>query len=196
MEDTHGGRWLTWPNLITSLRIIGSPGLVILAWIDRPFSLGLLAIILVLTEWLDGFVARRLSEESKTGARLDSIADALFYLSLLVAVAVLNPTLIGREGNWIAAAIGSYLINWLASCVKFRRLPSYHTWAAKGVWFVVGAGILSLLVGWSAWPFRIAMICVVLTNLEATAITLILAKCQVNVSSVWHVLGNDKGSGR
>lgn len=193
MDDTDGGRWLTWPNLITGLRIIGSPGLVILAWIGRPYSVGFLAAILVLTEWLDGFVARGLSEESKTGARLDSVADALFYSSLLAAVAVMNPVLIGREANWIVAAIGSYLINWLASCVKFRRLPSYHTWAAKGVWFVVGAGIVCLLAGWNAWPFRIAMICVVLTNLEATAITFILATCQVNVSSVWHVLGNSKG---
>ena len=194
MDDTHGNRWLTWPNAITGLRIIGSPGLVILAWSGRPFAVGFLAVMLVLTEWLDGFVARGLSAESATGARLDSIADALFYSSLLAAITVLNPTLIGREAIWIAAAAGSYLINWLASYFKFRRLPSYHTWAAKGVWFVVGAGILGLLAGWSPWPFRIAMICVVLTNLEATAITLVLAECQVNISSVWHALRDSRGS--
>ena len=100
--------------------------------------------------------------------------------------------LIWHEAIWIAAATGSYLFSWLASWIKFRRLPSYHTWTAKGVWFVVGTGILCLLAGWSAWPFRIAMICVVLTNLEAISITLILAKCKVNVPSVWHVLRTAK----
>jgi CDP-diacylglycerol--glycerol-3-phosphate 3-phosphatidyltransferase len=167
-----------------------------LALIGQPLWLGIWAIILVFTEWLDGFLARGLNGESVTGARLDTIADALFYSSLLAAVFVLNPTLIRDEAIWIAAAAGSYLCSWLASWIKFRRLPSYHTWAAKGAWLVVGAGILCLLVGWSVWPFRVAMNCVVLTNLEAIVITLILSKCRVNVPSAWHVLRTRKRSQR
>lgn len=187
-DATDGERWLTLPNLITCLRIVGSPGLVILAIVGQPFWLAVLAVTLVLTEWLDGFLARYLQAESATGARLDTVADGLFYTSLLVALALLNPALIAREVYWMVAAAISYLGSWLASWIKFRRLPSYHTWAAKAAWFVVGAGILCLLAGWSAWPFRIAMICVVLTNLEATAITLVLPRCEVNVPSVWHAL--------
>jgi CDP-diacylglycerol--glycerol-3-phosphate 3-phosphatidyltransferase len=190
-DDRDYKRWLNWPNLITGLRIIGSPGLVILALVEQPWWLGLLVIILVFTEWLDGFLARGFYGESVTGARLDTIADAIFYSSLLVAVVILNPTLVRDEAIWIFAAIGSYFCSWLASWIKFRRLPSYHTWAAKGVWFVMGAGILGLLAGWSPWPFRIAMICVVLTNLEAIAISLVLSKCRVNVPSVWHVFHTD-----
>ena len=154
---------------------------------EQLWWLGFLAIILIFTEWLDGFLARGWFGESATGARLDTIADALFYSSLLVAVAILNPTIVRDEASWIAGAAGSYLCSWLASWVKFRCLPSYHTWAAKAVWLVVGAGILCLLVRWSAWPFRIAMICVVLTNLEAIAITFVLSKCRVNVPSAWHL---------
>jgi CDP-diacylglycerol--glycerol-3-phosphate 3-phosphatidyltransferase len=186
INATHGKRWLTWPNFITALRILGSPGLVVLALAEQLWWLGFLAIILIFTEWLDGFLARRSYGESVTGARLDTIADALFYSSLLVAVVILNPTLVRDEASWIAAAAGSYLCSWLASWIKFRRLPSYHTWAAKAVWFVVGAGIVCLLARWSAWPFRIAMICVVLTNVEAIAITSVLFTCRVDVPSVWH----------
>jgi CDP-diacylglycerol--glycerol-3-phosphate 3-phosphatidyltransferase len=189
-------RRLTWPNVITGLRIIGSPGLIILALAEQLWWLGILVIILVFTEWLDGFLARGWHGESITGARLDTVADAVFYSSLLVAIVILNATLVRNEASWIAAATGSYLCSWLASWIKFRRLPSYHTWAAKAVWFVVGAGIVCLLAGWSAWPFRIAMICVVLANLEAVAISLVLSSCQVNVPSLWHVLRTPKGSQR
>lgn len=190
--DRDRQQWLTWPNLITGLRIIGSPGLVILALAGQPLWLGFLAIALVLTEWLDGYVARGWNTESATGARLDTVADAIFYSSLLAAVVILNPMVIRNEANWMVAAISSYLLSWLASWIKFRQLPSYHTWAAKGAWVVVGAGVVCLLTGWSVWPFRIAMICVVLTNLEAISITLILSKCQVNVASIWHVLSIPK----
>jgi CDP-diacylglycerol--glycerol-3-phosphate 3-phosphatidyltransferase len=187
-NGTGGRQWASWPNLITALRIVGSPGLVVLAMARQPIWMGFLVILLVLTEWLDGFLARRLHEDSAFGARLDTIADALFYSSLLVAIHILNPALVGREATWILAAIGSYLYSWLASLTRFRRLPSYHTWAAKGVWIVVGIGILCLFTGWSEWPFRLATVCVVLANLEATLITFVLSECTVNVPSIWHAL--------
>jgi phosphatidylglycerophosphate synthase len=132
-------------------------------------------------------LARKLHQESAAGARLDTVADAVFYSSLLLAVAALNPQMVFDELPWILVAIGSFLLSWLASWLKFRRLPSYHTWAAKGVWVVVGAGIVCLLAGWAAWPFRLAMVCVGITNLEATAISLTLNQCQTDVRSILHV---------
>jgi phosphatidylglycerophosphate synthase len=86
-----GRSWLTWPNVVTCIRIVGSPGLVVLAMFGQLAGLGALAVALVFTEWLDGFLARALHQESATGARLDTVADAVFYSSLLVAVAALNP---------------------------------------------------------------------------------------------------------
>jgi hypothetical protein len=51
-KDPH---WLTWPNVVTSIRIVGSPGLVALAMAGQTIWLGLFAVVLVFTEWLDGF---------------------------------------------------------------------------------------------------------------------------------------------
>ncbi len=184
--ESQSNRWWTLPNLITSIRILGSPALIILAVADQPIGLAALAVVLVFTEWLDGFLARRLRVTSAIGARLDTIADAIFYSALLASVVILRPDLVGREKIWILAAVASYLCSWLASWVKFRCLPSYHTWAAKGVWIVVGAGIVCLLCDISPWPFRLAMICVVATNLEATCITAVLPECKVDVPSLWH----------
>jgi CDP-diacylglycerol--glycerol-3-phosphate 3-phosphatidyltransferase len=166
---------------------------VILAMNGQPFWVGVLVMMLVMTEWLDGFLARSLQAESVLGARLDTVADVTFCFSLLVAITLFYPTLIRHEATWIAVAAGSYLLSWLASWIKFRRLPSYHTWAAKGVWLVMSAGILCLLMEWTPWPFRIAMTCVVLANLEAILITVVLNQCQVNVASIWHVWGDSRG---
>ncbi len=187
-----GRSWLTWPNVVTCIRIVGSPGLVVLAMFGQLAGLGALAVALVFTEWLDGFLARALHQESATGARLDTVADAVFYSSLLVAVAALNPQLVLTEIGWIIVAIGSYLLSWLASWVKFHRLPSYHTWAAKGVWVPVGIGIVCLALEWTAWPFRIAMTCVGLANLEAVAITVVLKQCRVDVRSIMHAQLKDR----
>ncbi|MCA9135295.1 MAG: CDP-alcohol phosphatidyltransferase family protein, partial [Planctomycetales bacterium] len=131
-ESFETNRWLTIPNAITSLRILGSPMLVVLATADQIYGLVALTVCLVFTEWLDGYLARRSHVTSAVGARLDTVADAIFYWSLLIALVVLRPAAIGNESIWIAAAISCYAISWLASLAKFRCLPSYHTWAAKG----------------------------------------------------------------
>ncbi len=186
--DASRSRSQWFPNLLSGFRIVASPGLVILAYFEQTLWMACLAFLLIVTEWLDGFLARRLHVESATGARLDTIGDAAFYASLMGAVTVLSPALILAEAPWIVVAIGSYLVSWLASWMKFQRLPSYHTWAAKGAWLVVGAGIVCLLAELNAWPFRAAMIFVVLVNLEAVLITLVLAQCRVNVPSLWTAL--------
>ena len=186
MDESNQSKRFTLPNVITTIRILGSPGLIILALAGQAYWLGGLTLFLVFTEWLDGYLARRLRAVSAVGARLDSIADAIFYSSLLAAIVILRPVLIGHETIWIAATVASYLFSWLASWIKFQCLPSYHTWAAKGVWVVVGAGTICLLADGSSWPFRAAMTCVALTNMEAICITFILPECKVDVPSFGH----------
>ena len=179
--------WQHLPNLLTAIRIGGSPLLIVLAWQHQALALTITIVALLLSEWLDGYLARAWSVESAWGARLDTVADAVFYTSLLIALALLQPVAVGREYIWIAVAIGSYLLSCLLSLIKFRRIPSYHTWAAKCGWLVLAVGIACLLTGQSPWPLRLAMLWVTLTNLEAIAITWLLAESRVNVSTVWHL---------
>ena len=77
----------TWPNILSLLRIILVPVLVIAFYI--PFDKGhLLAVIIFLlaaiTDWLDGYLARRLNQSSKLGAFLDPVADKLIVIVALV----------------------------------------------------------------------------------------------------------------
>ena len=48
-------------------------------------------------------------------------------------------------------------------------------------------GILSLFLGWSIWPLRIALIGVILTNLEAIAITFLASEPLSDIEHVGQV---------
>ncbi len=160
--------------------------MITLALADQPVWLAISIACLVFTEWLDGFLARRFHLESAVGARLDTFADVVFYACLLVAVIALRPGLILEQELWILVAVGSYIVSWLFSIIKFGRFPSYHTWAAKGSWVMVGVGTICSLAELGNWPFQLAMISVLLTNLEASCITLALRESQVDVPTLWH----------
>ena len=78
------------PNWMTIMRIAITPLIAVLIWIDEPpygYQLALaLYTIASVTDYIDGYMARRLKVESPLGEMLDPIADKLlvarFYLHL------------------------------------------------------------------------------------------------------------------
>ncbi|NLT26507.1 MAG: CDP-alcohol phosphatidyltransferase family protein [Microbacteriaceae bacterium] len=84
--------WLTWPNAITVARflLIGPVcWLLITAAPGNPWPLVLLAVW-ASTDWVDGVLARRLDQRTRTGEILDPIADRLGTVAILVSLAVVG----------------------------------------------------------------------------------------------------------
>ena len=100
--------WLNWPNRITIGRIIlVGPLVICLLNLDaavphvRRLTLALL-VIMALSDALDGYLARRLSEESALGRFLDPVADKLLISCAVIILAIES---IGVPGftlpNWV-----------------------------------------------------------------------------------------------
>jgi CDP-diacylglycerol--glycerol-3-phosphate 3-phosphatidyltransferase len=75
------------PNILTLLRILLIPVFIVIYFLPYHWT-PLLAVILfvaaALTDWLDGYLARRLNQVSPFGAFLDPVADKLMVASALV----------------------------------------------------------------------------------------------------------------
>lgn len=174
------------PNLLSAARLVGSPLLLPLAWFEQRGAFLGLFVLLMLTDWLDGKLAVAWRQRTAFGARLDSVADALMYGGLLVGGWLLVPQFVAQHVAWIGAALASFGLTSLVGLARFGRLPSYHTLGAKAAWFLTSTGALIVLAGGPTWPFRVAMVVVTATNLEATAISLILPRWQADVLSIYH----------
>jgi cardiolipin synthase len=78
------------PNILTLIRILLTPVLVILLLRDM-FHLALLVFFVAgLSDGLDGLIARLFNQRTKLGAYLDPAADKLLLTSAFVSLAVLN----------------------------------------------------------------------------------------------------------
>jgi len=186
--DVASTRIVTIPNLLCFVRLIGSFALVGLALWERPNLFIGLFVFLAMTDWVDGKLAILLNQRSIYGARLDSAADAALYAALLIGGLWLRWDVLRQEFVWVGAAVGSYAISTSVGLWKFRRVPSYHTRAAKTCWLLILVGAVAVLGGWAVWPFRVAMAAVTITNVETTLMSLYLDEWKADVTSLWHVL--------
>ena len=68
-------RILTIPNILTLARLVAVP-VFLWASFEGRFTLAfVLFVVAVLTDWFDGFIARRFNQRSRLGALLDPAAD-------------------------------------------------------------------------------------------------------------------------
>ncbi|MDE1463470.1 CDP-diacylglycerol--glycerol-3-phosphate 3-phosphatidyltransferase [Spartinivicinus poritis] len=75
------------PNILTSLRIILIPIIVVVYYVPMPWSYHVSAIIFAVaavTDWFDGYLARKLNQTTPFGAFLDPVADKLMVVAALV----------------------------------------------------------------------------------------------------------------
>ena len=80
---------MTLPNIMTFIRILLIPFLVFVYYLPFSFSHSLAAIIFIvacITDWLDGYLARRLQQSSPLGAFLDPVADKLIVAAAVILI--------------------------------------------------------------------------------------------------------------
>jgi CDP-diacylglycerol--glycerol-3-phosphate 3-phosphatidyltransferase len=146
-----------------------------------------------LTDMLDGPVARKTHTVSRNGAMLDSVADAVFLITALIA---LLPVLVERFPAWTlwpiltAAALrcGSYGVG----AYKYRRFVAYHTQLNK----LAGAALYGLPYLMPLWK-DMGMIWVVLCVLvcvsagEELLIQMLSKHLNLDVQSVFDLKRRD-----
>ena len=84
------------------------------------------------TDVLDGWLARKTGTSSEFGAKLDSIADLLFYGILLARLLpVLWHTLPSAVWYVAAAALLARALAYTTAAAKYHRFAALHTWLNK-----------------------------------------------------------------
>jgi CDP-diacylglycerol--glycerol-3-phosphate 3-phosphatidyltransferase len=142
------------PNALTLLRIALIPVLFIMFWL--PFSwikpaCSMIFTLAAITDWFDGFLARKLDQNSAFGEFLDPVADKLMVVTALILILADHPTIwmiipvaiiIGRE------IVISALREWMAEVGK--RAAVKVSWLGK-----VKTGFQMFAIGFLLWEHDI-----------------------------------------
>jgi len=163
------------PTLLTWARIVSIPLIVGIFYLDgheptKNLVATVLFIVVALTDWADGYLARKLNQTSSFGAFLDPVADKfLVCASLLILVqlgrleALVALVIIGRE-----IAI-SALREWMAQIGASRSVAVHMLGKVKTVVqmvaipFLLYHGVLFGVIDTHAWGTVLIYAAAVLT---------------------------------
>lgn len=149
------------PNIITVVRIVGT---LLFIWTPLPsVSFFVIYSICGFSDVLDGWIARRMKTASEFGARLDSIADMLFYFVMLLKMMPLLLEVM-PGGFWVAvnSVVVVRIISYIVAAIKYKKFASLHTYLNKitglsifvmpyitqftwFVYYVIGACVIAVL---------------------------------------------------
>jgi phosphatidylglycerophosphate synthase len=179
---------LNLPNAISALRILMVPLLALLAFRGSGPAFTILLAASLLMDGLDGYLARRLNQQTRLGAQLDSWGDFLTVLVYPGAALWLQPVLLKQNSLWVTLAAFAYLSPIAFGFLKYRRLTSYHTRLMSLCAYFMGAAAVVFFAGWSDLPLRAACIVLALAGAEEICITATLPVWQANVRDLKHAL--------
>lgn len=139
---------LTIPTILTLLRIVMIPVLVVVFYLPVEWANTAALLIFIaaaLTDWLDGWVARRYGMMSAFGAFLDPVADKLMVTVALILIVQRNPDLLLAISS--AVIIGreitvSALREWMAALGEGARVRVAWTGKIKTILQMVAIGFL------------------------------------------------------
>ena len=161
MNDVQvSDRIITIPNLVSFVRLVG---VVVFWWVLLvPENIGAAAVLIFAigwTDWIDGYLARRLNQVSRLGTALDPVADRLMIASAVVGGMIVDVIplwigwlLIAREV--VMGLVTLVLVGRRAGMLEVRylgKLATFILYGAIPAFYLAAAGFLETLMTVLAW---------------------------------------------
>jgi phosphatidylglycerophosphate synthase len=182
-------------NILTFYRLLITPVLILLIFTKQEKVFAWMLPVSFFTDLVDGFLARKFGVASVLGAKLDSIADDLTILSAITAALVFKFPFIKENILVFGILFGLYLVQTVYALIKYHKISSFHTYAAKAAAVFQGTFLilLFLLDNPPYFLFYIAALFTFIDLIEEIILVYMLPGWKANVKGVYWVRKNKTG---
>ena len=177
------------PNFLSAYRIAVVPAILFAILNGHRMAFAWLILVSLVTDILDGMLARRWHQETRLGTWLDSVADLLTYFLALLGMIVLEGPFIRAHGIEIGLLVGFYLASEIVSIARFHRPIAMHLYSSKltgvaqGVFFAV-----YFLYAYVPAVFYAMIALGILNNVEEIIVLCLLDEVRLNARGLYWVL--------
>jgi len=146
-------------------------------------------IVNLITDALDGIIARTFRMQTELGARLDAFADIGLYISAITGIFVFKAADFAAHFLSLYIYIGAFACSVFISLLKFGRFPSLHLYSSKIGGYLQGIFFFVLFVfGFDMWFYYFVIIWAILAFCEQICVQCVLREPMSNAKGLFWVL--------
>jgi phosphatidylglycerophosphate synthase len=181
---------LSAPQLLVAFRAACAPGLFVLACYRFPgFVLAAVVIAALVSDVLDGVVARRMGIATATLRYADTIVDTIFFIAAAVSLRVAVPD--AYDGLWfpLVSLIVVHVSRATVELTKYGRIAAYHMWSSKVLGLLLVASLVTAFLTGRPTPLLGAGLWLGVANeLEGFLASLVLREWRCDVPTLVHAI--------
>lgn len=180
---------LTIPNIITIYRLAIDPVILWFIIADKEILFSVFLIINLLSDALDGFLARKLKQETEIGAKLDGFADNFTYVLAFIGIFVFKMDDIRPHLISFTVMITMLVSTVIVSLIKFRKFPSYHLYTTKAGGYIEGGFFICLFtIGFITPYYYIVVAWAIMGAIECIIINLMIPEMRSDIKGLYWVI--------
>ncbi len=177
------------PFLLILFRLFVAPVMLVVAYFQITGAGIILASLLIagiLSDVFDGIIARRLNISTDSLRKWDSHVDTVFLISTIISAWLMFPVVVMNKQWYILSIVAFELLAYLICFLRFRKLPSNHSYSSKlfAVFITVCLATLFISNDWGVM-FYIMYLFGVLAYLDNFLILLLLKEYKVDTKGFW-----------
>ncbi len=182
----NGENVLTVPNMISLYRLLMFPVILVLALSGNERWFVILLCINLVSDILDGQIARRFGLVTRLGGALDNLADMGTYVLALYGVFSFRWAEIRPHAWLLYLFLAVFVLSYVVAFVRFGKIPGLHLYGAVAAGYLQGAFFFVLFVwGFELWFYVLAIGWGVVAYIEKIAVLLIIDNIRPGIKGLY-----------
>lgn len=177
------------PNFISLYRLLVFPVILIMALTGREQWFVVLLCISLVSDVLDGNIARIFKLQTNFGAALDNLADICTYAMAILGLVIFKWSQI-QPHSWILFLfLGVFALSYVVSFARFRKIPGLHLYSAVSAGYAQSIFFFILFVfGFYPWMLYVVASWGILAYTEKIIILFKLDDIRIGVKGLYWLL--------
>lgn len=189
-----GENVLNVPNLISLYRLLVFPLILYTALTGQEKLFVILLCLSLVSDVLDGNIARYFKLQTHFGAALDNLADICTYAMALLGLFVFKWTEIQPHALILYIFLSVFVVSYFISFFRFGKIPGLHLYSAVSAGYIQSIFFFILFVfGFYPWMYYLAISWGVIAYIEKILVLFKLDDIKIGVKGLyWLMKKEDK----
>jgi CDP-diacylglycerol--glycerol-3-phosphate 3-phosphatidyltransferase len=189
----RGENVLNLPNFISLYRLLAFPVILFMALTGRESWFVILLCISLVSDVLDGNIARFFKLQTHFGAALDNLADICTYAMALLGLFIFKWTEIEPHAWILYVFLGIFVLSYIVSFVRFGKIPGLHLYSAVSAGYIQSIFFFVLFVfGFYPWIYYLAVGWGAVAYTEKIFVLLKLDDIKIGVKGLYWLMKKEK----